>query len=48
MLKFGETVLAQDDEARMRDVSDDDRRRYDLALRKYREFYEEPRAVSEE
>ena len=40
LLKFGEPILRQDTEERHKQFSEDDKRRYDLALAEYREHYE--------
>ncbi len=39
LLKFGDPIIAQDSEDRIEKLTEDDRRRYDLALREYTEYY---------
>ena len=39
LLKFGEPILQQDAEQRLKSFSEDDKRRYDLALNEYRSYY---------
>ena len=40
MLKFGEPILAQDSQERLKAFSDDDRRRYETAVAEYRRVHE--------
>ncbi|MFO7820965.1 MAG: hypothetical protein R6V56_02740 [Lentisphaeria bacterium] len=39
LLKFGEPILQQDAESRLKAFREDDKRRYDLALNQYRDYY---------
>ena len=39
LLKFGDPILVKDSQERIAGFSEDDRRRYDLALREYSEYY---------
>lgn len=41
LLKFGEPILQQDAEERVKSFSQDDKRRYDLALNAYRDYYKD-------
>lgn len=41
LLKFGEPILNQDSQERLTDLTEDDRRRYNLALREYQAYYEQ-------
>jgi len=49
LLKFGEPILSQDTQARLQRFSDDDKRRYELALKEYRAHYDKlNRQIEEE
>jgi hypothetical protein len=48
LLKFGNPILTQDTQARLEKFSEDDKRRYELALKEYRTYFEKQNRDIEE
>jgi len=47
LLKFGEPILQQDAEKRLKSFGEDDKRRYDMALKEYRAYYDQMNQLAE-
>lgn len=41
LIKFGNPIMSQDSQERIKNFSDEDRRRYDLALQEYQAYYQQ-------